>query len=156
MSERISLPLSARITRPPPASPRIAPPQFSPANPNTIPLRPSPCFPPNPPPFSAANPNTIPLRPRLASQTPESSPVPLSLTSNAFPQQLGAGIIANTNLNQPPRYEDGEVRRYGAGESYRPFNRDRSPRGIRSPVRDRVRTPPPPASDSYVPGRSPR
>ncbi|KAK4133279.1 hypothetical protein BT67DRAFT_62162 [Trichocladium antarcticum] len=78
------------------------------------------------------------------------------------------------------KYEDGEVRRYGAGESYRPFNRDRSPpppprdirsplrdpsRSIRSPLRDnlrdnlrdRGRTPPlPGASDSYVPNRSPR
>lgn len=61
------------------------------------------------------------------------------------------------------RYEDGEVRRYGAGESYRPYNRDRSDRSPRprSPVRDRGdrgdrgRTPPV-ASDSYVPGRSPR
>ena len=62
------------------------------------------------------------------------------------------------------RYEDGEVLRYGAGESYRPFNnnRDRSPRRPRSPPRDRDRDrdkrprTPPVASDSYVPGRSPR
>lgn len=63
------------------------------------------------------------------------------------------------------RYEDGEVLRYGAGESYRPFNngnRDRSPRRVRSPPRDRERErdqrprTPPVASDSYVPGRSPR
>lgn len=73
------------------------------------------------------------------------------------------------------RYEDGEVLRYGAGESYRPFNRDRerSPRRARSPLpRDRERerdrdprdrdrdhrprSPPPIASDSYVPNRSPR
>lgn len=70
------------------------------------------------------------------------------------------------------RYEDGEVLRYGAGESYRPFNRDRdrerSPRRARSPMRDRDRErerdrdrdhrprTPPIASDSYVPNRSPR
>lgn len=69
----------------------------------------------------------------------------------------------HANLNTT-RYEDGEVLRYGAGESYRPFNnrdnrdRERSPRRPRSPLRDRdhrVRTPPV-ASDSYVPNRSPR
>lgn len=64
------------------------------------------------------------------------------------------------------RYEDGEVLRYGAGESYRPFNRDRdrSPRRPRSPLRDRERDrdrdhrgrTPPVTSDSYVPNRSPR
>ncbi|KAL2157032.1 hypothetical protein VTH06DRAFT_7946, partial [Thermothelomyces fergusii] len=55
-------------------------------------------------------------------------------------------------------YEDGEVRRYGAGESYRPFNRDRDrspPPRIRSPLRDRGRSPLPVTSDSYVPARSP-
>lgn len=71
------------------------------------------------------------------------------------------------------RYEDGEVLRYGAGESYRPFNnggrdrersppprRVRSPMRARSPIRDRDRDlrarTPPIASDSYVPNRSPR
>lgn len=82
------------------------------------------------------------------------------------------------------RYEDGEVLRYGAGESYRPYNtanrdrerspppppagrrprspmRARSPIRARSPVRDRerdlrARSPPPIAPDSYVPNRSPR
>lgn len=71
------------------------------------------------------------------------------------------------------RYDDGEIIRYGAGESYRPFNnrdRDRSPRRPRSPLRDRDRErdrdrdrdrdhrprTPPIGSDSYVPNRSPR
>lgn len=71
------------------------------------------------------------------------------------------------------RYDDGEIIRYGAGESYRPFNnrdRDRSPRRARSPLRDRDRErdrerdrdrdhrprTPPIGSDSYVPNRSPR
>lgn len=68
--------------------------------------------------------------------------------------------------NKITRYEDGEVLRYGAGESYRPFNRDRdrSPRRARSPLRDRDRErdrdhrarTPPVTSDSYVPNRSPR
>jgi hypothetical protein len=62
------------------------------------------------------------------------------------------------------RYEDGEVRRFGAGESYRPFNsnsdrkRSPAPRARSPPPRaaDRGRTPPH-GSDSYVPGgRSPR
>ena len=57
--------------------------------------------------------------------------------------------------SEDDRYEDGEVRRYGAGESYRPFNRARSPRPTRSPQRERGRTPTG-ASDSYVPNRSPR
>ncbi|KAI2617402.1 hypothetical protein GGR54DRAFT_607623 [Hypoxylon sp. NC1633] len=52
------------------------------------------------------------------------------------------------------RYDDGEVTRYGAGESYRPFNSNRSPRRARSPPRGR--SPPPQDSDRYVPGRSPR
>lgn len=81
-------------------------------------------------------------------------------------------LVTNKDIT---RYEDGEVLRYGAGESYRPFNRDRerSPRRARSPLpRDRERerdrdprdrdrdhrprSPPPIASDSYVPNRSPR
>ncbi|KAI1210514.1 uncharacterized protein F4807DRAFT_421726 [Annulohypoxylon truncatum] len=52
------------------------------------------------------------------------------------------------------RYDDGEVTRYGAGESYRPFNSNRSPRRARSPPRGR--SPPILDSDRYVPGRSPR
>ncbi|KAI1104457.1 hypothetical protein F4804DRAFT_307353 [Jackrogersella minutella] len=52
------------------------------------------------------------------------------------------------------RYDDGEVTRYGAGESYRPFNANRSPRRARSPPRGR--SPPIIDSDRYVPGRSPR
>ncbi|ORY64237.1 uncharacterized protein BCR38DRAFT_434377 [Pseudomassariella vexata] len=40
------------------------------------------------------------------------------------------------------RYEDGEVTRYGAGESYRPFT-DRTPRRARSPAGERARSPPP-------------
>ncbi|KAM7208574.1 hypothetical protein V8F20_000997 [Naviculisporaceae sp. PSN 640] len=71
--------------------------------------------------------------------------------------------MLQTELRTRGRYEDGEVRRYGAGESYRPYNRDRSPRparspprSMRSPVRDRDRgRTPPGGSDSYVPGRSP-
>ncbi|KAI3341677.1 hypothetical protein F4824DRAFT_322905 [Ustulina deusta] len=56
------------------------------------------------------------------------------------------------------RYDDGEVTRYGAGESYRPYNSNRSPRRARSPPplpRDRPRSPPP-DSDRYVPDRAPR
>ncbi|GAW14774.1 hypothetical protein ANO14919_041770 [Xylariales sp. No.14919] len=54
------------------------------------------------------------------------------------------------------RYDDGEVTRYGAGESYRPYNSNRSPRRARSPpLRDRPRSPPP-DSDRYVPDRAPR
>ncbi|KAI2467654.1 hypothetical protein F4781DRAFT_302162 [Annulohypoxylon bovei var. microspora] len=52
------------------------------------------------------------------------------------------------------RYDDGEVTRYGAGESYRPFNSNRSPRRARSPPRGR--SPPIVDSDRYIPGRSPR
>ncbi|KAI0843741.1 hypothetical protein F5Y06DRAFT_255710 [Hypoxylon sp. FL0890] len=52
------------------------------------------------------------------------------------------------------RYDDGEVTRYGAGESYRPFNSNRSPRRARSPPRGR--SPPMLDSDRYIPGRSPR
>lgn len=79
-------------------------------------------------------------------------------------------ICTNRNMT---RYEDGEVLRYGAGESYRPFNngnrdrersppprRARSPLRPRSPIRDRDRDlrarTPPIISDSYVPNRSPR
>ncbi|KAK5988685.1 hypothetical protein PT974_10171 [Cladobotryum mycophilum] len=68
------------------------------------------------------------------------------------------------------KYDDGEVVRYGAGESWRPTPRggggERSPRRVRSPVRERARTPPRvrsprprspiiAGSDSYVPGRYP-
>ncbi|KAI1851625.1 hypothetical protein JX266_003087 [Neoarthrinium moseri] len=74
------------------------------------------------------------------------------------------------------RYDDGEVTRYGAGESYRPFNA--TARRARSPERERARSPPPrdqrerdrPRSppprerarspvgheDRYVPDRTPR
>lgn len=49
------------------------------------------------------------------------------------------------------RYDDGEVTRYGAGESYRPFNSNRSPRRARSPPpRERARTPPL-ENDRYIP-----
>ncbi|KJZ78849.1 hypothetical protein HIM_01622 [Hirsutella minnesotensis 3608] len=63
------------------------------------------------------------------------------------------------------RYDDGEIIRYGAGESWRPTPRggDRSPRRARSPMRERPRSPRPRSprprspvisgSDSYVPGR---
>ncbi|KAI5923820.1 hypothetical protein F4810DRAFT_710245 [Camillea tinctor] len=55
------------------------------------------------------------------------------------------------------RYDDGEVTRYGAGESYRPFNSNRSPRRPRSPpLRDRARSPIPLDSDRYIPDRTPR
>ncbi|KAI0010611.1 hypothetical protein F4779DRAFT_576946 [Xylariaceae sp. FL0662B] len=54
------------------------------------------------------------------------------------------------------RYDDGEVTRYGAGESYRPFNSNRSPRRARSPPpRERARSPLL-DSDRYVPDRTPR
>ncbi|ROT40242.1 hypothetical protein SODALDRAFT_91771 [Sodiomyces alkalinus F11] len=82
-------------------------------------------------------------------------------------------------MDRRNRFEDGEVTRYGAGESWRPFPRDRSPRRPRTPPRDRDRDrdrewdrdrnirdrdrvrererprSPPLVSDSYVPGRSP-
>lgn len=91
------------------------------------------------------------------------------LTSPSWPDNVSP-TSEETDLNTA-RYEDGEVLRYGAGESYRPFNnngnnntnnRDRSPpRRVRSPLlrdRDRDQRPrtPPVTSDSYVPGRSPR
>jgi hypothetical protein len=85
---------------------------------------------------------------------------PLGHPGGFHPYHMRAPPIARTqktNDEHSPRYEDGEVRRFGAGESYRPFNRDRSPRAARSPPpRDsRARTPPP--SDRYKPPeRSPR
>ncbi|KAL2135852.1 hypothetical protein VTI74DRAFT_6615 [Chaetomium olivicolor] len=102
-----------------------------------------------PPRLSGANAVAVPLHPPRPSGPDEA--VSHTYASNAS-SQFG---VASTTNPRPNRYEDGEVRRYGAGESYRPFNRDRSPRLVRSPLRDRGRTPPP-ASDSYVPGRSPR
>ncbi|KAI2611385.1 uncharacterized protein GGS25DRAFT_519692 [Hypoxylon fragiforme] len=60
----------------------------------------------------------------------------------------------HANERQSSRYDDGEVTRYGAGESYRPFNSNRSPRRARSPPRGR--SPPIIDSDRYIPGRSPR
>lgn len=96
-----------------------------------------------------------------------SSPLPLSRVT----EQQRVPLNSCTNETVAPRYEDGEVLRYGAGESYRPFNnagnrdrggspprRARSPIRARSPVRDRdmrARSPPV-APDSYVPNRSPR
>ncbi|EXL79558.1 hypothetical protein FOPG_06587 [Fusarium oxysporum f. sp. conglutinans race 2 54008] len=72
---------------------------------------------------------------------------------------------AITNMKKKKRFDDGEVVRYGAGESWRPTPRDRSPRRVRSPVRERARSPRPRSprprspipsgSDSYVPGRYP-
>lgn len=113
-------------------------------------LVPLPLRVPRPETLSAANSITLPLRPRLTPSGPDGA---VFQASNGFFRN-GFGAPTDWPMN---RYEDGEVRRYGAGESYRPFNRDRSPppRGIRSPIRDRGRTPPG-ASDSYVPGRSPR
>ena len=102
-----------------------------------------------PRPNDLAWPNNIPTRRNRfsSSEQPQRDPV-------GPPYIHAAGV---TDIGD--RYEDGEVRRYGAGESYRPFNnrdRDRSPRGTRSPPpRERARTPPG-GSDSYVPGRSPR
>ncbi|KAI1825161.1 hypothetical protein F4861DRAFT_207452 [Xylaria intraflava] len=54
------------------------------------------------------------------------------------------------------RYDDGEVTRYGAGESYRPYNSNRSPRRARSPPPPRERPRTPLDSDRYVPDRGPR
>ena len=100
-----------------------------------------------PEPASGANNISIP-RPRCGPSGPANG---ASESNHADPRQ-----VVETQTNKPhDRYEDGEVRRYGAGESYRPYNRDRSPRPARSPIRDRGRTPTG-ASDSYVPGRSPR
>lgn len=81
-----------------------------------------------------------------------------------FRRMPALNMAADTDHLQS-RYEDGEVRRYGAGESYRPFNRerDRSPRPGRSLSRERERErerdrarSPPGASDRYIPNRSPR
>ncbi|KAL6852227.1 serine/arginine repetitive matrix protein 1 [Trichoderma novae-zelandiae] len=77
-----------------------------------------------------------------------------------------AGTVRVEGMANCGRYDDGEVVRYGAGESWRPTPRERSPRRPRSPVRDRARSPPRtrsprprspiiPGSDSYVPGRYP-
>lgn len=138
---------------------------------------------PNVVPSQPRNPNGIVLHPRnpnillLQSRNPNRSSEQHTF-SGACSEPGEIAHVADSTLN---RYEDGEVRRFGAGESYRPFNRadrERSPRPrspasrprspaarARSPVtrarsppsrRDRGRTPPP-GSDSYVPGRvSPR
>lgn len=107
-----------------------------------------------------------PPGPAKLAGAPQTRPVaPASFNTNQ-PQRI------RTNRNMT-RYEDGEVLRYGAGESYRPFNngnrdrersppprRARSPLRPRSPIRDRDRDlrarTPPIISDSYVPNRSPR
>lgn len=143
---------------------------------------------PPPPPSSWSRPRRI-LRPVGGSPTSQhggqgfnysgahvlTGPNSIALPFRGRPSGLAATVPCDSvgdlhqafgqETNQPnPRYEDGEVRRYGAGESYRPFNRDRSPRAgprdrsprpARSPLRDRVRSPPG-GSDSYVPNRSPR
>lgn len=97
---------------------------------------------------------------------PQMIPVQLSSSHTERPQGFRTNRLTT-------RYEDGEVLRYGAGESYRPFNngnrdrersppprRIRSPLRARSPIRDRDRDlrarTPPIVSDSYVPNRSPR
>jgi hypothetical protein len=127
---------------------------------------PMPQFPlpnrPNRPPRGGRN------RPRPPGLPTQASMIPLGSSSRPSgqhddQQQLAGQSLPTRFANYPAsRYEDGEVRRYGAGESYRPYNRDRSPRPNRSPrparsppPRERGRTPPP-GSDSYVPGRSPR
>lgn len=96
----------------------------------------------------------------------QARPVAPASSNTKDPQR----ICTNRHIT---RYEDGEVLRYGAGESYRPFNngnrdrersppprRARSPLRTRSPIRDRDRDlrarTPPIISDSYVPNRSPR
>lgn len=118
------------------------------------------------------------LRSRLVGYSmPSPDPAKLAGESQARPV-----APASFNTERPQRictnrkmtrYEDGEVLRYGAGESYRPFNngnrdrersppprRARSPLRPRSPIRDRDRDlrarTPPIISDSYVPNRSPR
>lgn len=117
---------------------------------------------PNRPPRGGRN------RPRPTGLQTQANMIPLGSSSRPsgqhdVNQQLEGHPLPSRPANAPAsRYEDGEVRRYGAGESYRPYNRDRSPRPNRSPrparsppPRERGRTPPP-GSDSYVPGRSPR
>ncbi|KAK6084178.1 hypothetical protein SCUP234_03507 [Seiridium cupressi] len=52
------------------------------------------------------------------------------------------------------RYDDGEVTRYGAGESYRPFNDRATPRRARTPERERRS--PPPRDRVRSPPREPR
>lgn len=139
------------------------------SDPNSIILRPRN---PNIPPSQHRSPHNL-LRPRNPSRSSEHHTF-----SGACSEPGEIPHVADSALN---RYEDGEVRRFGAGESYRPFNRadrERSPRPrspasrprspasrarspptrARSPPprRDRGRTPPA-GSDSYVPGRaSPR
>ncbi|KAI1076505.1 hypothetical protein F5B20DRAFT_319032 [Whalleya microplaca] len=73
-----------------------------------------------------------------------------SQQQSAFP---GPGMDRDSRSR---RYDDGEVTRYGAGESYRPFNSNRSPRRARSPPRERGRSPPLLDSDRYIPDRTPR
>ncbi|KAI1480549.1 hypothetical protein K445DRAFT_367467 [Daldinia sp. EC12] len=77
------------------------------------------------------------------------------LAPRSDPRDYGAfAYRAMDRDSRSRRYDDGEVTRYGAGESYRPFNSNRSPRRARSPPRGR--SPPLLDSDRYVPGRSPR
>ncbi|KAG8160432.1 hypothetical protein KVR01_009968 [Diaporthe batatas] len=99
--------------------------------------------------------------PDLSSSSPLSTHTPAGTRLRRTPTPRSALIFVpqSPKINMFPfhhhhetdlirtRYDDGEVVRYGAGESYRPFNsgssntRDRSPRRARSPLRDRDRDP---------------
>ncbi|OTA65146.1 hypothetical protein K449DRAFT_403758 [Hypoxylon sp. EC38] len=94
---------------------------------------------------------------------PDASPQGPSNEQHDYKPQFASEHDSASGASPPPmmdresrsrRYDDGEVTRYGAGESYRPFNSNRSPRRARSPPRGR--SPPMLDSDRYIPGRSPR
>ena len=130
-----------------------------------LPAKPS--FPNMPAPPTMPN---LPSRPtaRVGSDLTELLPPSRQQALNRL-QVLGVSPILSTDrcrpaqlLTNPRRYAprgDGEVTKMGAGESYRPSVRPRSPRSDtprfdrdreRSPRRERPRSPP--ASDAYIPG----
>ncbi|KFX93298.1 hypothetical protein V490_04911 [Pseudogymnoascus sp. VKM F-3557] len=130
-----------------------------------LPAKPS--FPNMPTPPTMPN---LPSRPtaRVGSDLTELLPPSRQQALNRL-QVLAVSPILSTDrcrpaqlLTNPRRYAprgDGEVTKMGAGESYRPSVRPRSPRSDtprfdrdreRSPRRERPRSPP--ASDAYIPG----
>ncbi|OTB01582.1 hypothetical protein M426DRAFT_213629 [Hypoxylon sp. CI-4A] len=120
------------------------PPHFAPLTPPRPVPSTSTCY---PPPIALGD-----------SSTPSKSPDSLDLYRTSYRDRsdysaLHSRVVMDRDARSR-RYDDGEVTRYGAGESYRPFNSNRSPRRARSPPRGR--SPPLIDSDRYIPGRSPR